>query len=186
MSDASHSPQRRLRWQPILIVALILIVFIVFWRCFMAPVTHTTVYVVRHAEKASTPPSDPPLTAAGTARAQALAHVLGLIELDAVYATQFQRTQLTVAPTAADQGLAVQPYNASDTGPLITSILSDHAGGAVLVAGHSNTVDDLLDALGVPGVAELSETTFDRLFVVHRLSQHVHHFEPLRYGAPTP
>ncbi len=55
----------------------------------------------------------------------------------------------------------------------------------MLVVGHSNTVNDLLDQLGVSGQPELAENTFDRLFIVHRTSATQNHFEPLHYGVPS-
>ncbi len=186
MSDSSNMSSRRSFTPMIVIAVLVVIVVWFFWRCFLAPFDPTTVYVVRHAEKANPTASDPPLSAAGSARAGTLAYVLSDVGIDGVYVTQFQRTQATGAPTAAAAGVTAVEYPAGDTGPVVADILSDHAGEEVLLVGHSNTVDDLLAALGVPGQPELSEATFDRLFVVHRLGSSVIHFEALRYGAPTP
>lgn len=186
MSDTQEPLAQRsfLPWT--LTVVLILIVIWFVWRCFLIPFDPTTVYVVRHAEKATAPASDPPLTAAGAARAESLAHVLTDVGIDAVFVTQFLRTQSTGAPTAAAAGVAAVQYSAGDASSVVADILSDHAGQEVLLVGHSNTVDDLLAALGVPGQPELSETSFDRLFVVHRLGSDAIHFEALRYGVPTP
>lgn len=68
--------------------------------CFYGPVT--TVILVRHAEKMVLPPSDPrsddpPLSADGTTRAQTLAHVVGNAGIEVIFATEFQRTQMTIA-----------------------------------------------------------------------------------------
>ena len=64
----------------------------------------TTVLLVRHAEKTSAA-TDPPLSVAGKARARVLAHVAGSAGVNAIYHTQFQRTQQTVKPLAVAQGL---------------------------------------------------------------------------------
>lgn len=186
MPEPSDSARRFAAFPWLLSLTLIIVIVYFIWRCFFVPTTHTTVYVVRHADKAATPANDPVLSPAGTARAQALAHALDLVSIQGVYATQFQRTQLTGAPTAAAAGLSVQQYNAIDTRQVIQTVLYSHTGQVALVVGHSNTVDDLLSELGVSNQPELSESTYDRLFVVHRLSGDVIHFEALRYGAPTP
>lgn len=186
MSDSQPPVLKRSFLPLVLNVVLIVVVIWFIWRCFLVPFNPTTVYVVRHAEKADATSSDPTLSPAGQARAQSLAHVLTQAGIDAVYVTQFQRTQMTGAPTAAANTLTAKQYSAADTGPVVADILANHGGQEILLVGHSNTVDDLLDALGVPGQPELAEATFDRLFVVHRLGSDVIRFEVLRYGTPTP
>ena len=57
----------------------------------------TTVVLVRHAEKELTG-DDPGLTAQGSERADALAHVVGEMDVAAVYATQYARTRATALP----------------------------------------------------------------------------------------
>ena len=67
--------------------------------------------LVRHAEKAATD-TDPELTTLGAERAQDLAHVLGEVPIDAVYATPFRRTIGTAQPLAGLLGLEVQVVDA--------------------------------------------------------------------------
>ncbi len=148
------------------------------------PQQTTTVYLVRHAEKAGQG-RDPELSEAGRARAQALAHVLVDAELDALFVTQFIRTRQTAAPLAAITGLTPQPYAANDAQDLAARLLQHHAGQRVLVVGHSNTLDDLAAALGANGLADLAESQFDRLFVVVRTGDQSS-LHRLRYGAETP
>ncbi len=186
MSDRQPPILQRSYFPWIVNVILVVVVIWFIWRCFLAPFNPTTVYLVRHAEKADATSSDPALSPAGQARAQSLSHVLTQAGIDAVYVTEFQRTQMTGAPTALANGVTTAQYAAADTGPVVADILANHIGQEILLVGHSNTVDDLLDELGVPGQPELAETTFDRLFVVHRLGSDVIQFEALRYGAPTP
>lgn len=171
--------------RPWLVAALLLVVVVwILIRCFWLPIRITTVYIVRHAEKAGGG-ADPPLSAAGQARAQELAHVLGDEGIDAVFVTQLIRTQQTGAPLAAAVGVAAQQYPAADAAGLVATILAGHAGERVLVVGHSNTVDDVAAALGAGGLSDLAEDQFDRLFVVHRFSS-VAHLDRLRYGVATP
>jgi len=53
------------------------------------------VLLVRHAEKAAEPADDPPLTAAGAERAQALATALQDAGVTAIITTQLRRTRET-------------------------------------------------------------------------------------------
>ncbi len=125
------------------------------------------VILVRHGEKATDKANarDPDLSAAGHARAQALAKVVAHAQLAAIFATQFKRTQATVAPSAAATKLPVTRIDASDPGALARAIRA-HAGKTVLVAAHSNTVPEIIAALGGPTIAEIDEDDFDNLFVV--------------------
>jgi phosphohistidine phosphatase SixA len=106
----------------------------------------TVVYAVRHAEKGSG--DDPGLTAEGLARADALVGLLHDVPLVAVYATDLVRTQQTVAPTAADHGLPIViDYDPEEE--LAAHILAENVGQSVLHAGHSYTLDDFMEALGL-------------------------------------
>ena len=164
----------------VLVIAVIWIWFL----CFRSPVQITAVYIVRHAEKANNG-TNPPLSAAGQARAQELVRVLGDDDFDAVFVTELKRTQETGAPLAAAEGITAEQYQASDAQSVVDTILADHIGDRVLVVGHSNTVDDIAAGLGATGLSDLGEDQFDRLFVVHRFAN-VAHLDRLRYGTETP
>jgi len=130
----------------------------------------TTIYVVRHAEKAApdaTMNSDVNLSAAGQARAQALKQTLSADKLSAVYATQYKRTQQTVQPTAADKGLSVNIYQAA-AGNTLLDTLSKIRGKKYLVAGHSNTVPSMIRSLGLTlsFTGDIPENDYDNLFVI--------------------
>ncbi len=123
----------------------------------------TVVYAVRHAEKESEG-DDPGLTEEGTARAEALADVLRPAPLVAVYATTLARTQLTVAPTAAEHGLPViTDIDAEEE--LAAHILATHPGETVLHAGHSYTLPSFLFAMGLPDPPNVDG--YGQLFRVH-------------------
>ncbi len=131
--------------------------------CSCEPVV--TVYLVRHAEKAKAGGKDPELSEAGKARAEGLIKALEGVTLEAVYATQFKRTQQTVAPTAKAKGLSVETISADDT-PKLLAKLRSHAGQAVLVAGHSNTIPDIAKQLGVAEPPTFAEQDYGDLLVV--------------------
>jgi len=128
----------------------------------------TTVYVVRHAEKATDDPNprDPGLSPLGLARSEALNRTLADVSLDAVFATEFRRTQQTVEPLARSRDLEVSIAAARDSAGLAQRILESHRGGEVLVAGHSNTVPSILRALGAAEAPDLVESDYDDLFIV--------------------
>jgi broad specificity phosphatase PhoE len=136
------------------------------------PPDATVVVVLRHAEKATDDPRDPTLSEAGQARAQALARRLGHTGLDAVYATQYRRTQLTAAPAAAQAGLAVtvrpvDAANAASYGPdLARDLRSLPAGSTALVVGHSNTVPGIVSAISGQPAPDMPETEYDRYTVI--------------------
>ena len=123
-----------------------------------------TVVLTRHAEKASTPPKDPPLTEAGKLRAELLASMLGDSGVEAIYVTEFQRTQQTAAPLAARAHVTPTVLPARDSAAVVQAIRA-RASGVVVVVGHSNTVPDIISALGGPKV-ELSDSQYDNLFLL--------------------
>ena len=129
-----------------------------------------TVIVVRHAEAIPDAGRDPALAAHGAARAQALADALDHADVAAVYATQYQRTQLTGAPAAAARGLAVtvKPIEGDAdayAAKLAAEILAAHA-GTVLIVGHSNTVPALVKAFSGLVIPDLAHDSYDAMFVI--------------------
>lgn len=148
----------------------------------------TTVFVVRHAEKAPEPKADPPLTAAGTSRAEALVEVLGAVKVTAVLSTDFARTRSTAAPLAARLGLTTELVDARapDHARVVADgLLSRHRGGTVVVVGHSNTAPDIVAALGAPRPAEICEGEYDNLYVVQVPVTGPATIERRKYGART-
>ncbi len=134
-----------------------------------------TIIFVRHAERAdggagvgtmSGAPADPPLSAAGEARAARLAGMLADAGIKAIVATEFKRTQDTGKPLAARLGLTVQVIPAKDTAALVATLKRDHANDVVLIIGHSNTVPDLIKAFGGKAVT-MRDDEYDAIYVLH-------------------
>ena len=116
---------------------LTIFVFVLFIAC--ASHKTTTYYLIRHAEKdrTNTTNKNPNLNSDGVIRAEKWAKNFENIKLDAVYSTDYNRTQQTAAPTAKSKGLIVQSYNPSK---MYDSIFKKNTKGkTVLVVGHSNT-----------------------------------------------
>jgi phosphohistidine phosphatase SixA len=137
----------------------------------------TTVFLVRHAEKADGPGQDPPLSEAGKARAEALARLLQGAGVKGIYTSQFQRTQQTAEPlakrlgvTASPVPLSVKPSNPREVSEEsvreLTKKVEAHAGEALLIVGHTNSIPDVIRALGGDAVPKIDESKFDDLFVV--------------------
>ncbi|HVS12948.1 MAG TPA: histidine phosphatase family protein [Thermoanaerobaculia bacterium] len=140
-----------------------------------------TVYLVRHAEKEAEAGLDPPLTAEGAARARALAELLAGAPIGSVVATEFLRTQQTVAPLAERLGLEVEVVVAAAGDALVARLRAGAPGSGALVAGHSNTVPALIAALGVEEAVEIPEDRYGDLFVV-RLEEGRTTLERRRFG----
>ena len=125
----------------------------------------TTLFLVRHAEKAGNVLDDPSLTSAGAARADELAYILKHVKLDAIYSTPFERTKRTVLPTAKEKGLEVKLYKPNDK-DFLKTVLQAFPGGTVLIVGHSNTIPRLANELvGQSDFNDLDDATYDSLFI---------------------
>ena len=139
----------------------------------------TTIILVRHAERASQA-MDSPLNDAGFARARELARVLADVNVSAVYATSFIRTQQTVAPLAEERHLKPVILETSETyaRDLIADINEHHKNQTVVVASHSDRIPAILKELGVANPPEVKTTEYDDLFVFTAPKLLI-----LRYGA---
>src|SRR5687768_5460755 len=129
----------------------------------------TVVLLVRHAEKAAQPAQDPPLTEGGSARARALVAVARDAGVKAIISTQFLRTRNTAEPTATALSLTpeiVQAGGLPQHAKAVAEQVMKHAGGTVLVVGHSNTIPAIVGALGAPQPRDLCDSEYDQLFVV--------------------
>ncbi len=130
-----------------------------------AATTTKSIYVVRHAEKQITEgEADPELTEAGRARAQALPAALADVTIEEVYSSRYRRTQQTVAPVAEAAGLEILAYDPADSPALAARLLASPA-THILVAGHSNSVPGLIEALGAEPPS-ITDEQYGDLFVI--------------------
>lgn len=126
-----------------------------------------TIVLVRHAEKAAEPREDPIISEKGAERAQRLAALLGHGGVTHLFASEFQRTQQTLAPLAVVAGVQPQIVSARDPAALESALASLPRGSVAVVAGHSNTVPALLEKLtGGAARITLAESEYERVFVV--------------------
>ena len=147
-----------------------------------------TIVLVRHAEKETVPPEnkDPNLSLAGQARAQELARMFGGAGITSIYATQYKRTQQTVKPLADKLGLTVTQVEAQKTPDLVKQIRAAKPGDVVFLAGHNNSVPEIIGALGGPKMSIIPETEYDNLFIVTVQSDGTAKLLKMKFGSPLP
>ncbi len=113
---------------------------------------------------------DPDLLPEGRAAAIALADMLetdrfqGARRPVAIYVSDYKRTRQTAAPTAARFGLNLTVYDPRDTPGLTARVRREP--GPVLIVGHSNTVPDIVAALGGLRPAPLTHPDFGDIWLV--------------------
>jgi 2,3-bisphosphoglycerate-dependent phosphoglycerate mutase len=166
-----------------LLAVLLAVVIFATLSFFTRPVT--TIILVRHAEKVVDPnSSDQDLSAAGQARAQELVRIFGDTGINAIYATQYKRTQQTAKPLADKLGLAITQVNSKNTNELLTQIRSQHRGQTVFIVGHNTTVPEIIAALGGPQYPPIPENEFDNLYIVMVYRTGKAKVVKMKYGAP--
>jgi broad specificity phosphatase PhoE len=150
-------------------------------------------FIVRHAEKATLTKdsagmmaSNPPLSEPGKVRSFVLRDELKDDNITAIYSTNTVRTTTTAEPLRAELGLTTQLYSpARDSVQLFIDRLKTLKRN-VLIVGHSNTVDDLVNRLtgrsDVPG--DLADSEYDNLFIVTKKGKKWL-FERRKYGYPS-
>ena len=173
--------RRRTFFTPLLMPVLAGITALLVLGWLYTSMTMTTVFLVRHAEKISEPGSDPGLTVDGQARAADLAQMLGQTAIAGLYASEFQRTQLTLQPLAEALGLEVTIVPASEPERLVAEILSEHRGGTVIIAGHSNTLPELIEMLSGVEAEPIDESDYRGIYVLSLPRFGEHRLTRLRY-----
>lgn len=151
-----------------------------------------TYYVVRHAEKAvpsagitMSTPNDPPLSSDGQQRAEALKEALKSKRISAIYATNTTRAVATAEPLRRSLSLLIQQYGPRPDSTFIQQLKAKRKN--ILIVGHSNTVDDIVNGLCnrkvVPG--DLADSEYNHLYAVKykRFFSTKIVFEDRSYGA---
>ncbi|WP_088322870.1 SixA phosphatase family protein [Polaribacter tangerinus] len=109
--------------------------------------TTTTYYLIRHAEKDRTDKTNknPNLNEQGLDRAKKWANYFKDIHLDAIYSTNYNRTQQTAQPTAANKKLIVKSYQPNNM--YNDDFKKETLGKSVLIVGHSNTTPAFVNTI---------------------------------------
>jgi phosphohistidine phosphatase SixA len=122
------------------------------------------VFVVRHAERADTS-TDSPLSAAGEARAVRLSEILKGAGITQIYTTTLRRTVQTAAPLAAALRVTPTELPVSDLDTLFARLHAATPNDRVLVVGHTNTLPEILQRLGVTPPVTIGDTEYNNLFI---------------------
>jgi broad specificity phosphatase PhoE len=151
--------------------ALVVMCFLGFETWIWLTADSTTIIVIRHAEKEIDAGGDPPLSPAGSARAQLLARMFGDGQapghIEAIYVSPTVRNRMTAAPLAIRLKLAPVEVQPRDARGLARRVLREHSGGRVLVVGHSDTVTDFVAALtGAKGLPPIAEAQYGIMYIV--------------------
>lgn len=129
----------------------------------------TVVFVVRHGETDAATDADPNLSVEGRERAARLATMLSQAQpvrgLDAIFASEFRRTHQTVTPVSETLALPVNLVPSATWSHLARRITREHRGEYVLVAGSSDTVPQLVEALSGEQVT-LRDDEYNAMFIV--------------------
>ncbi len=150
-----------------------------------APKASRTVLVIRHAEREKEPADDPVLAEAGKERARELVRVLGGSGVDGLYASETTRARETLQPLADSLSLVIETGNIDDPVGLARKAIA-RGGSVSVIAGHSDTVLPIIEALGVLHHPEFGAITYDDLFVVTIPSSGPATVLRLKYGARVP
>ena len=151
--------------------------------CFYLKYPVTTVILVRHADRTGTIDQ---LNTDGIIRAQELARILDEANISAIYASTANRTQQTADPLATQIGINATIYDTSDLAALADDIKTNHKGEVILVVGHSNTVPQTINLLGItPALPDIPYTEFDNLYIVTLTKKSNPRLLKIEYGADT-
>jgi len=131
-----------------------------------APAPDPAFYVMRHLHKDAGP--DPALTPQGWRCSQRLGEELADAGIRAVYVTVTQRALETGVHVAERADTVPTPYDARDIAGLVARVRATP--GSVLIVGHSNTVPDIVEALGGTRPGDLGEGSYGEVWRVERPS----------------
>lgn len=132
----------------------------------------TTILFVRHTDTDVFAQGDNPgLNAQGLARAEDLADFVQDIDViagvDAIYASEFKRTQQTAAAIARRLELEVDIGNPYEVEPFMADVLREHKGEIVLIVTHSDAIAPLIEELhGSKNVPEIAADEYDNFYIV--------------------
>ncbi len=145
-----------------------------------------TYYIVRHAEKATATDNqtmmanDPPLSPGGEERANALKDRLKDEQIKYIFSTNTIRTRTTALPLSKLVGLEIVTYKPLPDSSFFQKLRA--LDGNVVIVGHSNTVDDIVNGLvGEALLSDLQDNEYDNLFIVTKKNGKFH-LEKKKFG----
>lgn len=128
---------------------------------FFSSCSVTNIYLVRHAEKLDNSVGSA-LTEQGGRRAMALRDTLLTKNIDSIYATPYNRTQLTAKPLADALKKDIISYQPDAK---FSARLKKLKGKNVLVVGHSNTIPEIIRHITTKAI-RIDDYDFDNLYII--------------------
>jgi broad specificity phosphatase PhoE len=147
------------------------------------------VIIVRHGEKATSPKENPPLSAAGQARARALMDALREGGVTTIITTEQRRTRNTGTPmVAALHPAAVVVPTSPDRKQHARDVAAAvrKAGGTVLIIDHQLTMPVIMAELGGPAVPTVCDVEFSNLYILLPADSARMRLIQSHYGEPDP
>ena len=101
-------------------------------------------------------------------------------KISQIYSTNFLRTKGTVQPLSEATGTGITVYDSRDTS--FVARLKKEGKGGIVIVGHSNTVDDLVNGfMGQDLLTDLADNRYGDLFVITKKGKKFS-FEQKRFG----
>ena len=152
--------------------------------------SETTVYVIRHAEKASETDTDPNLSARGSERADSLAVQLRDSGVNMIITSHLRRTQQTAEPLARARHIrpTIIPIEPSIDAHInrIVEAVKRHEGATILIVGHNNTVGKIVEKLGGGRIGDLCTDEYSNLIILSLSKGQPTRLLLEHYGLPDP
>lgn len=143
-----------------------------------------TIYIVRHAEKATEPAGDVYLSQVGRNRAHDLKRLLWHKHITYIYSTKYNRSRETAMPLSYEIGISIKTYDGDGTSNLLKSFPA--LNGNALVVGHLNTVLSMLDSMHIPHTIKIiPESEYDNIFMITYKKGKLFRFKESTFGKET-
>lgn len=155
-----------------------LFLLLVVFQVSVAQSETTTIYLIRHAEKAKSS-QNPELSEEGLKRAVRWAKYFQKIKIDFFYTTLTRRTQMTCSTIATSKQKDMIFYDTSNFS--LKEIIEKHPGKTILLVGHSNTIPKMINRLLEEEIyLQINENEYGILFTItidgavikHKMSHH--------------
>jgi len=102
----------------------------------------------------------------GKARAARLAEMLRNSGVEAIYVTDFARTRETAMPVSRELARELTIVPKGDPQELVQRLRKEHAGQAVLLVGHTDTLPGLIKAFGYAGEIKIDAQDYGNVFIL--------------------
>lgn len=126
--------------------------------------SETTIYLIRHAEKADSSPNTA-LSAEGKKRANNWATYFKDTPIDLFYSTPYLRTESTCLTVSNSKQKEIISYNPKEID--LKDLISKNLGKTIFIVGHSNTIPKYINQLlGEEKYLEIPESEFGNLYTI--------------------